>query len=97
MLVTVTGINEVTPSVNTGDGWPIVVVKSGFKPAAIGAFGVIVPVLFGVVVSFGTGDTVPLICGLVPAVPIAGVTGILNVVSAVGAKPAAFGVEQVTV
>ena len=96
-LVIVTGINEVTPSVNAGDGCPIVVVKSGRKPNAIGAVGVIVPVLFAVVVSVGNGAVVPVIVGVVPAVPIAGVTGILNVVTAVGAKPAVFGVVQLTV
>ena len=48
--------------------------------------------LFGVVVSFGTGAVVPETIGEVPAVPMAGVTGILNVVVAAGAKPVGFGV-----
>ena len=96
-MVTVTGIFDTTPSINAGDACPIVVTKSGRGIGKIFAVGNIVAVLFGVTFSVVTGVTVPEIGNAVPAVPTAGVIGILNVVLIVGAKPVVFGLLQVTV
>lgn len=97
ILATVTGINDVTPSCNAGDGCPILATKSGRSIDTIGEIGVTEPVLFAMIASVGTGVTVPEIVGVVLAVPEAGVTGILNDTEVVGTKPVVFPLIQVTV
>jgi hypothetical protein len=93
----VIGIFEIIPSANAGLGEPIVVVKSGRDAATIGAFGVIEPVPFEVFVSFGTGEIVPEITGVVPAEPAVGTTGICKeVVPVVATNPVVFGLVQLT-
>ena len=96
-LVTVTGMLEVTPSVNVGEGVPIVVTKSGRGIGKILDAGTIVAVLFGITFSVNTGAIVPDTGNAAPTVPTAGVIGILNVVLAAGAKPVVFRFVHVTV
>jgi hypothetical protein len=93
ILLTVTGIFDVTPAVKVGTG-PTAVIKSGAVPAWTGKLAVELPELLFVIVSPETGEVIAVKVGVVPTELFVGVTGMLNKLLVPLVNE--FGFEQIT-